>query len=174
MSYGTAGSVSLEGSIRTCKVDTGWAPRMESDRFQNPNLMVCPVWNGRDLTGRQVCADSFWTKRAGCNSPEDRVVVENAQRPQYAEYINLDAQGIRGDMYGMQHYDEGIRERGLSQTHNVTGQFGVPTHFGGWIYPRCSTWPYQSAMSQMAQQQRMAQQLQEGFISNSYRQASGM
>ena len=87
--------LSLEGALRTCKVNTGWANRIQSDRFENPNLMVCPVWNGVDLAGRPVCADSFYTKRAGCNSAEDRVIVENAvSRPQYIEYLNLDAAGI--------------------------------------------------------------------------------
>ena len=91
-----SGAISLEAAIRTCKVDTGWANKVESDRFLNPNNMVCPIWNGVDLTGRRVCPDSFYTKRAGCNSAEDRVVVENAQRPQYMEYINLSANGIDG------------------------------------------------------------------------------
>ena len=92
-------SIGLEGALRTCKVDTGWASRIQSDRFENPNLMVCPVWNGRDLSGRPVCADSFYTKRAGCNSALDRVDVENYQRPQYMEYINLDAAGIYANIY---------------------------------------------------------------------------
>ena len=39
-------------ALRTCKVNTGWANRLESDRFQNPNLMVCPTWNGMDNAGR--------------------------------------------------------------------------------------------------------------------------
>ena len=76
-------SISLEAAIRTCKVETGWANRVESDRFLNPNNMVCPIWNGMDLTGRNVCPDSFYTKSAGCNSASDRVVVENnVSRPQ--------------------------------------------------------------------------------------------
>src|SRR5690349_1512612 len=86
--------ISLDKSIRTCKVDTGWANKIQSDRFENPDLMMCPVWNGRDTTGRQVCADSFWTKRAGCNSPEDRIMVENSLRPSYFEYISLNAAGL--------------------------------------------------------------------------------
>ena len=89
------GSVSLESGIRTCKVVTSWANKVQSDRFQNPNLMVCPVWNGVDAAGRRACPDSFMTKRAGCNSAEDRVVVENnVSRPQYMEYVNLNAAGI--------------------------------------------------------------------------------
>ena len=95
------GSVSLESSVRTCKVDTGWASRVQSDRFQNPSLMVCPTWNGMDTAGRLVCPDSFFTKRAGCNSAQDRVVVENnVSRPQYMEYVNLNANGIAADIYG--------------------------------------------------------------------------
>ena len=68
-------AISLEAAIRTCKVDTAYANKVESDRFLNPQNMVCPVWNGVDTAGRRVCPDSFWTKRAVCNSAEDRVVV---------------------------------------------------------------------------------------------------
>ena len=87
-------SISLNGSLRTCKVNTGWADKIQSDRFENPNLMSCPVWSGRDLTGRLVCENSFMTKTAGCDSASDRVLVENAQRPQYMTYVQLDAEGI--------------------------------------------------------------------------------
>ena len=30
--------VSLEGSVRTCKVNTAWANRIQSDRFENPSF----------------------------------------------------------------------------------------------------------------------------------------
>ena len=96
----SAGNISLESAIRTCKVDTAYANKVESDRFLNPQNMLCPLWNGLDTSGRRVCPDSFWTKNAGCNSAEDRVVVENNQRPQYMEYINLSANGIDGGIYG--------------------------------------------------------------------------
>ncbi len=89
-------NISLEGSLRTCKVDSGWANRMQSDRILNPNNMVCPLWSGFDSAGRPACWDSYNTKTAGCNSAADRVVVENSLRPQYIEYVNLDAAGIRG------------------------------------------------------------------------------
>ncbi|VVB54444.1 Uncharacterised protein [uncultured archaeon] len=94
-----AANISLQKSVRTCRVDSGWAPRIQSDRFENSNSMMCPVWNERDLTGRKVCADSFWTKREGCNSATDRISVENGLRPQYMEYVTLDAAGIDGNMY---------------------------------------------------------------------------
>ena len=93
-------NISLNKATRTCKVNTGWAPRIFSDRFENSDLMMCPTWNSVDLAGRQVCADSFQTKRAGCNSSLDRINVENDLRPQYSEYITLDSCGISGDMYG--------------------------------------------------------------------------
>ena len=97
----SAGAISLEAAIRTCKVDTAYANKVESDRFLNPELMVCPLWNGRDTAGRPVAPDSFYTKRAGCNSAEDRVVVENGvSRPQYMQYINLEASGIQGNIFG--------------------------------------------------------------------------
>jgi hypothetical protein len=80
---------SLQKSVRSCKVDPSWAIRIQTDRFMNPNIMVCPIWNGMDVTGRYVCPDTFYTKNAGCNSAEDRVLVENDQRPRYTEYITL-------------------------------------------------------------------------------------
>jgi hypothetical protein len=119
--------ISIEASTRTCKVDTASAARIESDRFLNPSMAVCPVWTGRDLSGRQVCADSFYTKRAGCNSAEDRVMVENSLRPQYSEYINLDVnEGIRGNIYENNSYYQqaGVRSRGLKDLRAVTGNFG--------------------------------------------------
>ena len=168
-------ALSLEASIRTCKVDTGWANKMESDRFLNPNLMVCPVWNGFDTAGRMVAPDSFWTKNAGCNSAEDRVVVENAQRPQYMEYITLDAQGFQGNMYGndMHFTDEMIRTRGLEGVHKQTGQFGLQTGFGAQIYPSCSAGgdPYTAAMNQQYGRQKQA--YGHGMDSYAKRMASG-
>lgn len=124
-------SISLEASLRTCKVDTGWANKVESDRFLNPNQMVCPMWLGRDSAGRQVCPDSFVSKTAGCNNPEERVVVENnVSRPQYMEYITLNANGIRGNIYN-------VREQSLDNTRNLTGQFGLQTGFGQNVVQKC-------------------------------------
>ena len=119
-------SISLQKSTRTCKVDTASAARIESDRFLNPKNVVCPTWSGRDLAGRQVSADSFYTKRAGCNSAEDRVMVENSLRPQYVEYINLDSQGIRGQLYENNGYyqDAGHHYAAMKDIEKVTGHFG--------------------------------------------------
>ena len=83
-----SGIMSLESSIRTCKVNAGYSERINSDRFLNPKNTVCPVWNQLDAAGRVACADSFWTKSPGCNSARDRVNVENVLRPQYMQYIS--------------------------------------------------------------------------------------
>ena len=83
-----SGIMSLESSIRTCKVNAGYSERINSDRFLNPKNMVCPVWNQLDAAGRVACADSFKTKSAGCNSARDRVNIENVLRPQYMQYIS--------------------------------------------------------------------------------------
>ena len=128
-------SISLESALRTCKVDTAWASRMESDRFLNPNNMVCPVWNGMDTAGREVCQDSFRTKRGGCNSATDRVEVENnVSRPQYMEYITLSANGIAGNIYGNPKdvYD---READMKSRSNIAGNFGL--QFGSNIQTSC-------------------------------------
>jgi len=118
--------ISIEASTRTCKVDTASAARIESDRFLNPSMAVCPTWTGRDLSGRQVNADSFMTKTAGCASAEDRVMVENLLRPQYMEYINLDSEGIRGKIYenNMYFQNAGVRTQGLQDIREISGNFG--------------------------------------------------
>ncbi len=93
-------SISLLGSINVCKVNTGWANKIQSDRFENPSNLLCPLWNGQDSFGRFVHPDSFVTKNAGCNSADDRVAVENFLRPQYMEYVALDAAGFQAPLYG--------------------------------------------------------------------------
>lgn len=118
--------ISLNGALRTCKVNTGYANRLESDRFENSDLMVCPVWNGHDLAGRPVCADSYATKLAGCNVASDRVVVENAHRPSYAEYIQLNVKGLDGPLYGSDNLNvSGARaEKALQESFpHQTGRF---------------------------------------------------
>ena len=134
---------SLQKSIRTCKVDTAWANKMQSDRFMNPGNMLCPVWQGVDTTGRSVCENSFWTKQGGCNSALDRVVVENELRPQYMEYVTLDAAGIRGDCQNPSGVNANVRcnRKGLSDVHLQTGQFGYQTGFQQNITPNCLTCP---------------------------------
>ena len=189
-------NLSLEASVRTCKVNTGWANRIQSDRFTNTNLLMCPVWNQRDLTGRKVCEDSFWTKREGCNSPLDRINVENDQRPQYAEYITLDTSGYRANMYDemkpgvetyrprVEHYVRGMEKNmteaeatlgcsSLENAHKYTGQFGYVTGFRDSVEPSCSIYPYEYAMASQAQQQRYQQGMAQGSQSESYRSASG-
>lgn len=150
-------NISLEGSIRTCKVDTGWSQRLQSDRFLNSNLMVCPPWNGVDTSGRPVCWDSFKTKSAGCNSASDRVIVENGLRPQYIEYVNLNAAGIRGGPECGQEQvnpDTVCHKNALDATHNQTGQFGLQTGFSQNIFPNCMScqkYPSQRAYGEVGQ-----------------------
>lgn len=95
----SGGLTSLESAIRTCKVNTGNADKIESDRFLGfPDKKTCPPFLGTDLIGRSICPDSFMTKSAGCNTPEDRIYVENTvSRPHYYEYINLSPRGLLDD-----------------------------------------------------------------------------
>ena len=194
-------SISLEASLRTCKVDTGWANKVESDRFLNPNHMVCPIWQGRDNAGRQVCPDSFVTKTAGCNSPEDRVIVENnVSRPQYMEYINLNANGVQGNIYGntMGYQQTGVRDQMLDNTDNLTGQFGLQTGFGQNVLQNCGTkcggsnnsctyqglrndvptqdaqWGRSPSVANQSRNAREGQFLNQGMRANAMRVGSGM
>ena len=193
-------SISLDASLRTCKVDTAWASRVQSDRFENPDEMSCPVWTGFDLAGRQVSPDSFYTKSAGCNSALDRVEVENDLRPAYVEYINLSASGIDASVYGnfdnnMSWTERGATQKELRDTNNITGNFGL--NFGADVYPSCGYYPYKQAMGQVkrvegrvnenftvpntysqsfqrgSQNFRQQGAMQNGFVNNQFRQASG-
>jgi len=149
----SAGSISLESSIRTCKVNPEEANRIESDRFLNVNNMVCPMWQGVDLTGRTVCRDSFYTKRAGCNSAEDRVVVENnVSRPQYYEYITLNSQGLQqGGMGGgtggnnLQHQDALSRSAMVADLTQNVPRFG--TSSAGPIKNNCGAERYRHGLN---------------------------
>ncbi len=158
-----------------------WANKIESDRFLNPDQMVCPVWNGIDTTGRRVSPDSFYTKNAGCNSAEDRVVVENNLRPQYMEYINLSANGIDASIYGVDTEGKSVYGNSMpwnqvgrtnaefnypknkescsnkmtrecyGNVNNITGQFGQ--QLGASVYPPCGIKNNGSYQEAMTQEQ---------------------
>lgn len=160
-------NISLESAIRTCKVLSGWASKLESDRFENSEIMVCPVWNGMDQYGRMVCPDSWNTKTAGCNSSDDRVTVENALRPQYMEYVNLDADGIRGHIYDntMQNLDMDVEREALKQMNKIAGSTGLQNMAN--VRSNCATKSgYTQAMQQMATQQRKNVMVSENYKAN--------
>ena len=87
----------IRNAMTIGKVDVGSAERIFTDRRQNPSEMTCPLWAGQDIAGRVVCADSFVSKMEGCHTAEDRIFVENGLRPQYTNYVTLDAAGVSGN-----------------------------------------------------------------------------
>lgn len=91
-----SGTLSLNATIRTCKVDSGNASKIQSDRFQNPGNLTCPMFNGYDQAGRPAISNTINTKYAGCNNPSERILPENNLRPQYAEMITLNTGGVSG------------------------------------------------------------------------------
>lgn len=168
------GTISLESALRTCRVDSGWANKVQSSRFLDPALMVCPVWNGLDNAGRKVCPDSFVTKTAGCNSATDRVIVENnVSRPQYMEYITLSANGIKGNIYGDNSIQQSsqVRTRGLKNALNYAGHFS--TQFGGEIYPSCGMSPYDNYSAHQADNNRRKQAMQQYYEGYTRKAMSG-
>ena len=168
-------NVSLAKSIQTCRIDTGEAPRLLSDRFLNPNKMLCPIWSGVNLKGQQVCPDSFVTKSRGCNSANDRVVVENDLRPDYISYITLNAGGIKGSIYDNvdEHVQSVNRMKMLKQRDNITGNYGK--QFGAFRrYTGCGVNAYENAMSQMAQTMRGQNYMNNGYKANKNMCNAGM
>lgn len=90
-------TTSLASAIKTYTVNVGAAPRMESERtIGSGEFKTCYNWGGYDQVGRHVTADSYYTKSPGCNSAEDRILVENQQRPRYYTYIQLSTEGLYG------------------------------------------------------------------------------
>lgn len=168
-------SISLDASLRTRKVAVEEALRNQSDRFQNPNLMVCPTWSGYDLTGRSVCADSFYTKTGGCHSALDRVSVENLLRPQYADYVTLNMHGLDGDIYGKSNVNSYVDAKGAQQFDNsrnlITGNYGLQWRANN-KYTACNN-GYSRAMAEVAQSNRAAAHANNGFKGNENRSCSG-
>jgi hypothetical protein len=161
-------SISLQGSLKTCKIDTGWAERIRSDRFENPDAMMCPVWSGRDLFGRQASPDSFYTKSAGCNTPLDRVAVENTLRPQYMEQVTTDAYGFRSNLYSRSSQPSTPSSKDISQFKDMS--------FSSGSCPQCPLYPYdwdETQPAHIADYSRHAQSLQHKMRSRDFLVLSG-
>jgi hypothetical protein len=120
--------ISLSGALRTAKVDVAYASKLESARIHDTRFTVCPVWTGVDTMGRPACPNSFITKRAGCHSANDRVEIENALRPQYAQYVNLDAEGYTDP----QLYGNAFKEDDATRKNNIKSKMNniSPPGFG--------------------------------------------
>ncbi len=166
--------MSLQASVRSCDVNVGEASRIQSDRFLNPSNMVCIPWNGINNKGQEVSPDTFWTKTAGCDSAEDRIMVENAQRPKYMNYVTLGAAGIEGHIYGnVEATVNSAMRTSFDQSRNaITGNFGK--QFGSDVRTDgCSINAYERAMAQL-QQQRIAENFaQNQYVSRRDKTASG-
>lgn len=144
-------SLSLTKSIRSCKVETGKAEQIQTDRLFNPHNAVCIPWDGTDSANRKVCLDSQYTKAPACNSAMDRVVVENALRPQYSANINLNTEGIDSDIYTNNDTwnDAGRANKWLDERNLLTGNFGL--QYKSDVRPDCTIGAYEHAMNQESQ-----------------------
>lgn len=142
-------NISLLGPLKTCKVNTDWSPRIQSDRFENTNSLLCPTWTRKDLVGRNVHTDTFRTEIEGCNIPTDRIDVENDLRPKYAETSTLDTLGFTDEFQ----YTNG----------------GVNIPADGY----CSAYPYEYLMAYRAQQRRFLQSVHLGSLAQRQRVDSG-
>lgn len=174
-----AGNLSLESAIRTCKIDVSYANKMYSDRFLNPAAMVCPVWNGYDSAGRPVCPDTYMTKAAGCNSAEDRIMIENnVARPRYFEYITLNPSGLAGNIYGeypqntTTQWDVMKAKSDIRDINGYAGNFG--TQYGSVIRSGCGGDAYARAMGYEQTALRNAQMLDNSYNSYKNKAVSGM
>lgn len=90
-------SLSIDSAIRTVKVGGNLGNVLMSERYINPEAMICPVWSGKDVMGRSVLASTFKTKSAGCNSASDIIRIENNIRPTHSEKPSLNIHALKGD-----------------------------------------------------------------------------
>ena len=122
-------SIGLTSAILTPKFIVGDESRIQTNRIQNPEAMMCPVWGGSDLSGRQVCGDSFYTKQEGCSSSLDRIKVENFLRPAYTNFVTISATGITGQdaNYGtnLATSESGFSEAERKRVSASNGRFGL-------------------------------------------------
>jgi hypothetical protein len=174
----------ISNNSTTNKTNVGTANKIQTNRFQNPQYQMCPVWNHQDLAGRSVCLDSFYTKYAGCNSPLDRIKVENFLRPAYMNYVTQSAAGIAGVEadYGsnLAATNSAFYSQDRLSRQAQTGKFGLVSAEG--ISGNSSANDvraangYQNSQDQaalLAQQQRAAQALGIGSASQSRINRSG-
>ena len=75
--------------IRDRNPNIEWAERHQSDRYFNPNNMLCLNWENTDNLGRSVDKDSFTTDQAGCSSARPRIIFENKVRPSHFAELGL-------------------------------------------------------------------------------------
>lgn len=71
-----------------------WAERHFSDRYFNPNNMLCYPWNQRESMGRMANENAFYTKAPGCSNPTDRTIIENNLRPTQFNSVGLGNYGM--------------------------------------------------------------------------------
>lgn len=171
----SAGSVSLTSAINICRVGSGEADRIQSDRFLNPNNMVCPTWSGYNLTGQAVCPDSFYTKSAGCNSALDRVTVENVLRPDYSSYVTLSMGGLKGEIYGNPSARKQVddRQKMLDGIEVSEPFFGQNLNAEIRSSSSCGINAYEKTMALGAQRNRQAGGLENYTRANLYKQRAG-
>lgn len=90
--------ISISKTIRSFKVTTGNAPILQSENaFGDRNN--CPVrYNVSDNGVIDVSRNTINVYSPGCASPLNRMLIENALRPEYSYYLNADAiQQVEGD-----------------------------------------------------------------------------
>ena len=106
-----------------------------------------------------------------CNSAADRVVVVHAVgRPQYFEYVTLDAAGLNGNLYDNMHVTDQIdTSNDYRNIHRITGNTSIER---GSISNNCGYNRYDQ--SQENAQMRKQQALQEGYRSFSNQSYAGM
>lgn len=147
--------LSLSAALNKCKVITGNAQIFDSERFFVPSKTLCNHWNHVDNAGRPVNSNTFVTRSPGCNSALEEITTENYLRPNYIEYLNSDATGLRGNEFAS------IQAR--------SGDFDDSLYKN--MYTRCGD--YEQKIADASQKDRMQQMRHWGQTSQSIRRMGG-
>jgi hypothetical protein len=122
-------------SLNDCKVDTGDAARIQSDRIFNEHNLLCPAWHGKDNVGRPVHEYTYKTKVEGCHHPHDRVLVENNLRSFHCNNSVLNCSHIHKD--GAEYYEEPY---GDPHPEAASGNFGYMQNIAHIRQTKCTSY----------------------------------
>lgn len=73
----------------------GWGTYLASERYLNPNHMVCPTRASVDAMGRLSARTALNTETGGCTPALNRVHAENAVRASATSALGFSAYGLQ-------------------------------------------------------------------------------
>lgn len=132
-------ALSLQRTLKNCKVKTEDAVRYQSERFLNPKEVICSQYKFRDDFGRNVSFSPYNLNHAGCNSPLNIVDVENLHRPPYHQYVSMKNE-IEPNQMAINQHEGPLAFPGVISPEDSAMLNGVGKQIHGLIKPSCQNY----------------------------------